>query len=485
MALDVAENTAAGTDIGTAFTATDPEDDGISWSLGGTDAASFAIGSSTGQLSVGAGTALDYESGKTSYAFTVAASDGKGGTDEVSVTVNVTDLDDEVPITTGPDLVVESARVSDSTPEPGQYFDFHATIRNRGDEPSAATTFRYYQVQGHEDTISYENTKYLLVYPTVEGLEPGESVPVRTGATSTVSPSVYYHYGGCVDAVAGETDTENNCSALLKVTTEPTEPGQPVPLPDLVVDSLSVSDSTPYREEVFTVTATIRNQGPGKSGLVDVYFLYSDDNVIWQGDDTKVKGIGMSPFGSAGSLGSSGSLSTWVTAPSSAGLYWYYVCVEMKQTQNLKESDTSNNCSDPVAVAVQAAPLGKPDLVVESPTVVGKTPNEYGHYMIKKGEAFSMQATVRNQGTGSAAATTLRFYRSAYKDNLRRYMDERGSATVGGLSASGSEVVTADLYRWYRTPSYYYGACVDSPADEAVTGNNCSPGIPLILVDDE
>ena len=269
----------------------------------------------------------------------------------------------------------------------------------------------------------------------------------------------------------------------LKVITEPAEPGQPIPLPDLVVESPSVSDSTPYVGERVVMTVTIRNQGPGKSGLASLFFLYSDDNVIWPEGDTEFKGIGLSPFGADGSVGSSWTGSEPGTAPASAGTYWYYACVEMKPTQNLRESDTSNNCSVPVEVTVQAAPAGKPDLVVGSPSVVGKTPNEYGQYTVKVGEPFSMQATVRNQGTGSSAATTLRFYKSRDRENLRRYMDERGSASVSGLDASGAKVVSAQLYAWYRTDYEYYGACVDSPADEEVTGNNCSQGVLVKFVD--
>ena len=397
-----------------------------------------------------------------------------------SPAVRVTVQGEEVPDPDqGPDLVVESPSVSDSTPNPGEYFEFQATIRNRGDEASAATTFRYYKVYGHEDTISYENDKYPLVTPSVPGLEPGESVLVRAGSAAPVTPNKYWHYGGCLDAVAGETDTGNNCSTLLKVITEPAEPGQPIPLPDLVVESPSVSDSTPYVGETFEFEVTVRNQGGNPSDWSNLYLLRSSDATIsWT--DTKVWRIGMT--------GISASKSTHVkpkpvTAPSSAGTYYYGACVKISEYSDVIESNTDNNCSSAVQVTVQAAPPGKPDLVVESPSVVGKTPNEYGNYFVKKGEAFSMQATVRNQGTGSSAATTLRFYRSQDRNDLREYMDERGSATVSGLSASGAEVVSAQLLRWYRTASYYYGACVDPPADEAVTGNNCSPGILLRLVE--
>ena len=70
----VAENTAAGAAIGDAVTATDTEDHTLTYSLTGTDAASFSIDSATGQLKTKA--ALDYEA-KTSYSVVVGVSDGR------------------------------------------------------------------------------------------------------------------------------------------------------------------------------------------------------------------------------------------------------------------------------------------------------------------------------------------------------------------------------------------------------------------------
>ena len=87
----VAENTAAGTNIGAAVSATDLDnDDMLTYSLGGTDADSFAIDSSTGQLKTKA--ALDFET-ITSYTVTITVSDGRvGGTDMIMVTINVTNV---------------------------------------------------------------------------------------------------------------------------------------------------------------------------------------------------------------------------------------------------------------------------------------------------------------------------------------------------------------------------------------------------------
>ena len=85
----IAENTAAGTNIGTPIAATDADNDPLTYMLSGTDAASFSIVSTSGQLQTGA--ALDYET-KNAYSVTVSVSDGKGGTDSITVTINVTDV---------------------------------------------------------------------------------------------------------------------------------------------------------------------------------------------------------------------------------------------------------------------------------------------------------------------------------------------------------------------------------------------------------
>ena len=76
--------------------ATDPDNDTLTYTLNGTDAASFSINSSTGQLQTKS--ALDYET-KATYTVTVTVSDGSLA-DTIVVTINVTDAD-ELPTDTG------------------------------------------------------------------------------------------------------------------------------------------------------------------------------------------------------------------------------------------------------------------------------------------------------------------------------------------------------------------------------------------------
>ena len=88
---EVAENTVAGEDIGAPVAASDADDAALTYTLSGTDTASFAIDSDTGQLMTLA--ALDYET-KASYAVTVTATDGDDASDSIDVAITVADVDE-------------------------------------------------------------------------------------------------------------------------------------------------------------------------------------------------------------------------------------------------------------------------------------------------------------------------------------------------------------------------------------------------------
>ena len=90
----VAENTASDTNIGDPVSATDADDDTLTYSLSGTDAESFSIVSNSGQLQTS--DALDYET-KTSYTVIITAYDGNSGGDTITVMINVTDVSGAAP----------------------------------------------------------------------------------------------------------------------------------------------------------------------------------------------------------------------------------------------------------------------------------------------------------------------------------------------------------------------------------------------------
>ena len=93
------ENTAPRrTNIGLPVTATDPNDDTLTYSLDDTSRATFNIVATTGQLQTKA--ALDYETGTSpATRVTVTATDPAGADDTVTVTITVNNVDEPGTVT--------------------------------------------------------------------------------------------------------------------------------------------------------------------------------------------------------------------------------------------------------------------------------------------------------------------------------------------------------------------------------------------------
>ena len=118
-----------------------------------------------------------------------------------------------------PDLTVALPSVIDRVEAPASQFTLTAIVRNDGDEASPSTTLRYYR--SADATISTSDTAEGTA--PVAGIDSRGSVSHPVALTAPSSPGTYY-YGACVDAVAGESDTTNNCSASVQVTVSEVEP---------------------------------------------------------------------------------------------------------------------------------------------------------------------------------------------------------------------------------------------------------------------
>ena len=103
----VAENTAKGVNIGKPVAATDADNDALTYTLSGLDAAAFEIDKATGQLKTNAD--LDYET-KNSYTVTITVSDGSL-TITITVIIIIIDLDDQK----SPTLTLTSQPLTETT----------------------------------------------------------------------------------------------------------------------------------------------------------------------------------------------------------------------------------------------------------------------------------------------------------------------------------------------------------------------------------
>jgi len=94
----IPEDTPEHRNVGSPILATDEEGDEPVYTLSGSS--DFVIGRTTGQIQVAEDVTFDYDQGQRSYALTVTADDGFGGTDTVDVTVNIEDVN-EAPVAAG------------------------------------------------------------------------------------------------------------------------------------------------------------------------------------------------------------------------------------------------------------------------------------------------------------------------------------------------------------------------------------------------
>ena len=266
------------------------------------------------------------------------------------------------------------------------------------------------------------------------------------------------YLAGCTSGQATvELRRESDGTVLRTYTFEVT--GSPA---DLVVESVSVSDSTLTPGQSFTLSATVRNQGTAGADATTLRWYRSSNRRI----TTRDTQVGTDAVGGLGASRSSAE-SISLTAPSSAGTYYYGACAV-----SVAGESVGNNCSTGVRVRVEAR---SPDLIVETASVSDSSPTP--------GQSFTLSATVRNQGTGQSAATTLRYYRST-DATISTQDPEVGTGPVDALAAAGTRAESINLTAESSEGTYYYGACVESVAGEADTRNNCSAASPAVTVRD-
>ena len=249
--------------------------------------------------------------------------------------------DQAAPDQAAPDLVVESPSVSNSDPAIGAMITLSATARNGGATASAGTTLRFYR--STDATITTTDTE-VEIQP-VAALSPSDSSAHSISLEAPATAGTYY-YGACVDAVTDESDTTSNCSAAVEVNVSAAAP-QMQAQPDLVVE-FGVSDLAPAPGATFTLFATVSNDGEGASAATTVRYYQSQDATITT-SDTEVGTGEVEALAASGS--SSRKSSVDVTAPATAGTYYYGACVDAVTD----ESDATNNCSSSVEETVQVS----------------------------------------------------------------------------------------------------------------------------------
>ena len=365
------------------------------------------------------------------------------------------------------DFVVESVRASKTTVKPGENFQISAVIRNQGEIAATATVLRYY-LSMDEDITTADTEIHTATLPIIAA----DATRQQSRQFIAPDPPGTYYYGVCVDTVEGEDDTDNNCSVAVAVT---------VGGADLMIDGTpQVSKTTLSPGETFQINTRVWNAGSAISDATTLrYYLSTDDTI--SSEDTEVDSDNVAVLSGKGAHASRrrAELSKTLTAPDTPGVYYYGVCVDSVAG----DADTSNNCSEAIAVTVEAPPepvviqvpgesenletveIQGPDLIISAARVDSAT--------IKLGEGVRIHITLTNQGTSEAPATTIRYYRSSDVTITEEDTELRG-VPVGALGSGRSYTTWALLPGATSLGVYYYGACLEGVASEFDTSNNCS-----------
>ena len=300
----------------------DPDGDALSYTVSvqpsGVAAASVS-GSVVTVLPVGLGIATA----------TVTARDPGGLTARLSFRVTVTGRPDLV-AGVSPDSVAVA---------PGGSFEYAVAVRNQGNGPASATKSRTF---ASSDSVITTSDEEVGEASDVPGLGAGESASrVATfTASASASPGTVLWVGECVDAVEDESDTENNCSAAIKVTVT----GRP----DLVVgvspDSVAVAPGASFEYAV-----RIRNKGDAASVATTVGAFLSADSVVTTSDELVGQVARVPALASGESVEGTASMTVRLSA-SPGTVVWVGECVDPVEG----ESDTDNNCSSAIKVRVIA-----------------------------------------------------------------------------------------------------------------------------------
>lgn len=346
-----------------------------------------------------------------------------------------------------PDLLVPNFSTNKATVISGKAIVLSATTSNTGEASSAASTLRYYR--SNDATITTNDTP--LGTDSVSSLNINATENDSLSSNTPNATGTFY-YGACIDTVANEETTNNNCSTAIEVTV--------VSPPDLTISTFSTSSQQVLPGSSITLNTSAKNIGDTTANSSTLRYFRSINAVI-ETNDTQ---IGTDAVASL-STNASNNESITINAPTTAGTYYYGACIDTVTD----ETTTNNNCSTSIAVTVG----NFPDLTIDNFSTSATT--------VTVGESFTLSNTTKNIGGFPTSSSTLRYFRS--NDSMITNNDiALGTDFVSGLNANAVENDSISTNAPSSSGTYYYGTCVDAVNNETVTNNNCSIGVAVNVV---
>jgi thermitase len=356
----------------------------------------------------------------------------------------VTIVSDDLP----PDLVV-SSMTAPATAGADVDIVVTDTTKNQGTGSSLPSNTGFYL----STNISLDSTDVWLASRPVASLGPGVTNQVSTTLHIPASMGVGSYYvlaKADWEGTVNENIETNNVrlSGVIKIG------------PDLIVSTV-VAPATAVAGGTIDVSDTTKNQGGGGSATSTTRFYLSTNGAL-DGSDQLIGSRSVRLL----APGASASFTTTLTVPATAAGGTYYVIAQADGASEVPETTETNNTKFSAAIKVG------PDLIVSAmpaPATAGA------------GGTISVTDTTKNQGAGTAGASSTGFYLSA-NTSVGPGAKFIGSRSLGELASNGTSTVSTPLQIPADTlpGSYYVVGRADwngYVAETSDTNNDRSSGV--------
>ena len=207
-------------------------------------------------------------------------------------------------------------------------------VQNAGGGVSSVTTLRLYVSTSQAVSASDRTEVGTVAVPQL--VAPGNFNPTR--ALRAPGTGGTWYYRACVDAVADESDTTNNCGEVVELEVHDDAPDFRVVVRPASA-TVSLGDS-------FSIVVIVWNFGSIPSDTTTLRYFRSVDDTI-SSADTELDTVVVPQLTT--DITSRKRYSLQVTAPDTAGTYYYGACVDAAPNEVI----TTDNCTSAISVTVQ------------------------------------------------------------------------------------------------------------------------------------
>lgn len=347
------------------------------------------------------------------------------------------------------DLTLQNALAPASVANGGTV-NLSATVINQGSKTAPGSTVKYYL----SNDGSLDQGDLLLGETTLTPMRSGQSrqaefsFTYNTATMGTGAKNILF-VADANNTVAERNEANNVVGKALNITavTPPTDV-------DLLIQS-PTAPGTVVEGEQLTITATVRNQGTTAAAASTLSIYISDDQTL----NTQTDNLATTLRINALAPGGSSLASTPFVYDPAWGTGTKYVYIVADAQSEVGETNEANNTA---VLTLVVNPASRVDLIVQSPSVPGA---------LTVAQPVTVSATVVNQGTTKAPASTLSVYISddqvfdVQSDVLASSINiaalEAGSSSLAALTFTYSSA-------WGIGPKYLYFVA-DAPGTVAET----------------